>query len=101
MACQKLGIAKCKNSLDLEENDSSWQKAELDRGLIYLYERDGIPLLYTGDTKRPLLFFSLQTKYMDVTSDSDEKDDIVPCPSESERMCCEPNRYQSLWPGLR
>ena len=83
MACQKLGIAKCKNSLDLEEKNSSWQKAELDRGLVYLYERDGIPLLYTGESKTPLLFLSFQTNYMDVTSDSDERDDVREFTSEA------------------
>jgi len=82
-ACQKLGLDDCRNGLELTGSGFSWQGAELDRGLIYLYEKDGIPLLNTRDKKWPVLSFSVQADYMNVTSDSDERDDIREFTSEA------------------
>lgn len=48
------------------------------RGLAYLYQREGVPLLATRmdgvARKRPRLFFSVLSKFSRVTSDSEERD---------------------------
>ena len=84
MACHKLGIQHCRNDIELNgEKFLSDRVSELDRGLVSLYERDGIPLMFSGEAGRPVVFLSAQATYMKVTSDSDERDDIREFTSEA------------------
>ncbi len=83
-ACQKLGTTDCQNVLRKEKKEAfSAQERELDRSLTRLYERDGIPLFLFGIKKRPAILFSTQAVYKNVTSASDENDDIREFTSEA------------------